>query len=150
MTVRAKFYVHSITTSKAWNGPGTMGTVHLSPVTSGSDENKKFYEATPGGKIELGHRERRGAEAVRHRRRVLRGLHASAQAVTIKTIEVTKQVEEALAAKDQDGAIRALLAAVLALGGNQEKLAGHLAGVINEVHALDQRTIMSVSPRLDS
>jgi hypothetical protein len=31
-----------------------MGTVHLSPVTSGSDENKKFYEATPGGKIELG------------------------------------------------------------------------------------------------
>jgi hypothetical protein len=54
MTVRAKFYVHSITTSKAWNGPGTMGTVHLNPVTSGSDDNKKFYEATPGGKIELG------------------------------------------------------------------------------------------------
>lgn len=54
MTVRAKFYVQSITTSKAWNGPGTMGTVHLNPVSSGSDENKKFYEATPGGKIELG------------------------------------------------------------------------------------------------
>lgn len=54
MTVRAKFYVHSITTHKAWNGPGLMGTVHLQPVTSGSDENKAFYAATPGGKIELG------------------------------------------------------------------------------------------------
>ena len=54
MTVRAKFYVQSITTSKAWNGPGMMGTVHLQPVSSGSEENKKFYEATPGGKIEIG------------------------------------------------------------------------------------------------
>lgn len=55
MTVRAKFVVNSITTSRAWNGKGLMGTVHLQPVTtSGSDENKAFYEATPGGKIELG------------------------------------------------------------------------------------------------
>ena len=54
MTVRAKFAVQSITTTKAWNSPGLMGTVRLSPVTSGSEENKKFYEATPGGVIELG------------------------------------------------------------------------------------------------
>jgi hypothetical protein len=54
MTVRAKFVVQSITTHKAWNGPGLMGTVHLTPVTSGSDENKAFFDATPGGKIELG------------------------------------------------------------------------------------------------
>ncbi len=54
MTVRAKFKVQSITTSARWNGPGTMGTVKLTPVTSGSDENKKFYEATPSGEITLG------------------------------------------------------------------------------------------------
>ena len=54
MAVRAKFVVQSITTHKAWNGPGLMGTVHLNPVTSGSDETKQFYAATPGGKIELG------------------------------------------------------------------------------------------------
>lgn len=46
MTVRAKFAVQSITTSKAWSGPGLIGTVHLQPVTSGSDENKAFYAAT--------------------------------------------------------------------------------------------------------
>lgn len=54
MLVRAKFVVQSITTPKAWNGPELMGTVKLVPVTSGSEENKKFYEATPSGSIELG------------------------------------------------------------------------------------------------
>ncbi|MDN8617853.1 hypothetical protein [Variovorax ginsengisoli] len=54
MSVRAKFKVVSITTSARWNGPGTMGTVKLQPVTSGSEENKKFYEATPSGEITLG------------------------------------------------------------------------------------------------
>lgn len=54
MTVRAKFKVQSITTSARWNGPGLMGTVKLQPVTSGSDENKKFYETTPSGEIALG------------------------------------------------------------------------------------------------
>lgn len=54
MAVRAKFVVQQIVTHKAWNGPGLMGTVHLMPVTSGSDENKEFYAATPGGKIDLG------------------------------------------------------------------------------------------------
>ena len=54
MTSRAKFTVQSITTHKAWNGPGLMGTVKLIPVTGGSEENKAFYEATPSGQIELG------------------------------------------------------------------------------------------------
>lgn len=54
MTVRAKFVVQSITMSKAWNGPGLVGTVKLIPVTSGSDENKAFYAATPGGNMEIG------------------------------------------------------------------------------------------------
>lgn len=54
MSVRAKFKVQSILTSAKWNGTGTMGTVKLSPVTGGSPENAKFYEATPGGQIELG------------------------------------------------------------------------------------------------
>ena len=54
MTVRAKFVVQSITTHRAWCGPGLMGTVTLNPVTSGSDENKAFYASSPGGKIELG------------------------------------------------------------------------------------------------
>lgn len=54
MSVRAKFFVQQIVTHKAWNSPGLMGTVRLHPVTSGSDENKLFYEATPSGQIELG------------------------------------------------------------------------------------------------
>lgn len=54
MTVRAKFKVQAILTSAKWNGAGTMGTVKLTPVTGGSPENVKFYEATPGGQIELG------------------------------------------------------------------------------------------------
>lgn len=54
MTVRAKFKVQSITTSARWSGPGNMGTVKLSPVSGGSEENKKFYEASPAGSIELG------------------------------------------------------------------------------------------------
>jgi hypothetical protein len=55
MTVRAKFKVVSITTSAHWQpGKGHLGTVRLQPVTSGSEENAKFYEATPSGQIEIG------------------------------------------------------------------------------------------------
>lgn len=54
MSVRAKFYVHSITMHKGWNASGLMGTVTLNPVIGGSDENKAFYAATPGGEIKLG------------------------------------------------------------------------------------------------
>lgn len=53
MTVRAKFKVQSITHRKHWQGDGLVGEVTLSPVTNGSDENKAFYAATPGGEIKL-------------------------------------------------------------------------------------------------
>lgn len=46
--VRAKFRVESI--ARTMNGGHT---VTLSPVTSGSEENKAFYKATPYGSIAL-------------------------------------------------------------------------------------------------
>ena len=55
MSVRAKFYVVSLTKQKMWNGEDGVGTViKLSPVMNGSDENKKFYKYSPSGSIELG------------------------------------------------------------------------------------------------
>lgn len=55
MTVRAKFKVQSITTSAHWQSDkGHIGTVKLVPVMGGSEENKRFYEASPSGQIELG------------------------------------------------------------------------------------------------
>ena len=51
--VRAEFKVSSITRSPGWNGQKEVQTIKLSPVTSGSEENAKFYAATPGGNIEL-------------------------------------------------------------------------------------------------
>lgn len=55
MSVRAKFKVQSITQSAHWDRSkgGSLYTVQLNPVTSGSDENKRFFEATPGGEIKL-------------------------------------------------------------------------------------------------
>lgn len=54
MAVRAKFVVNSVTRRKNWDkSKPDLFDVKLSPVTSGSEENKKFYEATPGGDISL-------------------------------------------------------------------------------------------------
>lgn len=47
MEVRAKFYV----SNKVPSSEG--GTVSLSPVIDGSEENKMFYHLTPGGNITL-------------------------------------------------------------------------------------------------
>ena len=47
MKVRAKFYV----SSKAAADGG--GSVSLSPVIDGSDENRSFYRYTPAGNITL-------------------------------------------------------------------------------------------------
>lgn len=52
-TVRAKFKVQSITRQAGWSGSGELQTIKLHPVTSGSDENKAFYAATPAGSIDL-------------------------------------------------------------------------------------------------
>lgn len=48
MNVRAKFRVNSIETDV--NG----STVKMSPVTSGSDENKTFFKWTPSGDLRMG------------------------------------------------------------------------------------------------
>jgi len=48
-TIRAKFNVAEI--AKYGNSGGTKVT--LMPVTTGSEENKAFWEFTPSGKIEL-------------------------------------------------------------------------------------------------
>jgi hypothetical protein len=54
MTVRAKFVVQSITRAKHWDSSkGEVQTIKMTPVISGSDENKGFYEATPGGAVDL-------------------------------------------------------------------------------------------------
>jgi hypothetical protein len=53
--VRAKFVVNSVTRTKHWDqNKGELQTIKLTPVVTGSDENKRFYEATPSGSIELG------------------------------------------------------------------------------------------------
>lgn len=51
--VRAKFKVCSITRQQGWNGHKEVQTIKLQPVGGGSEENQKFYAATPGGSIEL-------------------------------------------------------------------------------------------------
>lgn len=53
MTTRAKFTVVSITRQQGWAGHKEIQTVRLQPVTGNSEENKRFYAATPGGAIEL-------------------------------------------------------------------------------------------------
>lgn len=48
-TIRAKFNVAEIT--EYGNGGGTK--VVLMPVTTGSEENKAFWQWTPSGRIEM-------------------------------------------------------------------------------------------------
>jgi len=49
--MRAKFKLDSITRSNY--GSGEQQTLKLSPVTSGSAENRSFWRWTPSGSIEL-------------------------------------------------------------------------------------------------
>lgn len=54
MSVRAKFVCKSITRQKHWDSSkGEIHSIKLEPVTSGSEENKAFYAATPGGSVQL-------------------------------------------------------------------------------------------------
>lgn len=67
MTVRAKFFVHSITESNSPRAerqgdgtyrtvPGKVTTLVLQPVYANNDpnhENSKFWAASPGGRLEL-------------------------------------------------------------------------------------------------
>ena len=52
MTVRAKFRLNSYSTSM--QGGKEMRTLNFTPVSSGSEENKKFWEWTPSGSLQLG------------------------------------------------------------------------------------------------
>jgi hypothetical protein len=51
---RAKFNVSSIKKIKMGQGGDTGSVIELYPVVGGSDDNEKFYQYTPSGKIELG------------------------------------------------------------------------------------------------
>ena len=54
-TIIAKYLCTSVTKSKHWDGRGRfLFTAKMSPVMSGSEENKKFFEATPSGSFEIG------------------------------------------------------------------------------------------------
>lgn len=48
--VRAKFKVHVI---ERHAGEKEMRTIHMHPVADGSEENTRFWEATPGGSLTL-------------------------------------------------------------------------------------------------
>jgi hypothetical protein len=53
--VRAKFTVQRVERTLHWDrSKGELQTIVLSPVSDGSGENKKFFEATPSGEIKLG------------------------------------------------------------------------------------------------
>lgn len=49
MTVRAKFRCDEVT-----EVAGGLKSVRMFPVINGSEENKQFFQATPGGLIQLG------------------------------------------------------------------------------------------------
>lgn len=52
---RCKFFCHSVTKQLHWDkSKGIVYSAKFSAVTSGSEENKAFFEATPNGTIEIG------------------------------------------------------------------------------------------------
>ncbi len=55
MSVRAKFFCGEKTTfdPATTTYPEGTSSVVLYPVTGGTDENNKFFQSTPSGKIEL-------------------------------------------------------------------------------------------------
>lgn len=53
MSVLAKFTVNSVNKRKGWGENPWVYDINLNPVTSGSEENKQFYAATPSGNITL-------------------------------------------------------------------------------------------------
>ena len=54
MQTRAKFRCETVTKKRHWDiTKGFLYDVELQPVMGGSEENKAFYEASPGGTITL-------------------------------------------------------------------------------------------------
>ncbi len=58
MTTRCKFYCNVVTKQKAYPfdpaTPRFVYTAEFSAVSDGSEENKKFFEATPSGSLRIG------------------------------------------------------------------------------------------------
>lgn len=55
MITRCKFKCDSVSKQKHWDKEkGFLHTVKMSPVMSGSEENKEFWAASPSGSFELG------------------------------------------------------------------------------------------------
>ncbi len=57
MAVTAKFQIHSSTKVLMHDAEGRKVpgyTIVAHPVYTGSEENKRFFESTPSGKLELG------------------------------------------------------------------------------------------------
>lgn len=51
----AKFVCSEVTKRLHWDGSKrNLHTAKFTPVMSGSEENKKFFEATPSGVLEIG------------------------------------------------------------------------------------------------
>jgi hypothetical protein len=53
MSVKAKFVCNTVSKHKFNKQDTGHATVTLTPVTSGSDENKEFWQYTPSGKLEM-------------------------------------------------------------------------------------------------
>lgn len=51
--VRCKFKCQSVTEQVGWGEHKTLFSAEFSPVSGGSDENKRFWDATPSGSFEI-------------------------------------------------------------------------------------------------
>jgi hypothetical protein len=55
MTIRCKYRCTEVTKRTSWDkSKGFLYTAKFTPVMEGSAENKRFYEATPSGSLEIG------------------------------------------------------------------------------------------------
>lgn len=53
METRAKFICHEVAKVMGYGANKILYSAKFHPVSSGSEENKSFYAATPSGSIEL-------------------------------------------------------------------------------------------------
>jgi hypothetical protein len=53
MTIRCKFQCCAVEKCKEYNSDRFLYTARFQAVTSGSEENKKFFAYTPGGQVTL-------------------------------------------------------------------------------------------------
>ncbi len=53
MTTRCKFKCHSVTKFAGWGGHEFLWNYEFTAVQDGSEENKKFFAATPNGSLKV-------------------------------------------------------------------------------------------------